>query len=76
MQSSKLMESVAGVPVRQRAVPALAMVCALTPEALQPVSVDLLKGLHFCLLVRFNPPILLRVSRAVQALFTDQSCAN
>ena len=61
VHSSKFVESIAEVPVRQRAVPALAIVCALSSEASQPVAVNLLKGLRFCLLVGFNLSSLRRV---------------
>ena len=67
MDSSSLIDSIAELPVRQRAVPALAMVCALQSEAMQPFIADLFKGLRFCSLVNAGPS-LLRWSKADQAL--------
>ena len=67
MDPSRLIDSIAQVPIRQRAVPALALVCVLQSEAMQPVVTDLFEGVRFCLLVNTGPS-LLRCSEADQAL--------
>lgn len=59
MDPSRLIDSIAQVPIRQRAVPVLALVCVLHSEAMRPFTADLFKGVRFCLMVTTGPSLLM-----------------
>ncbi len=66
------MASIAAVPVRQRAIPALALVCALSSGEMQPVAASLFQGLRFCLLVSLKCPDMMGKSYSSTDLWCER----
>ena len=54
VEGDMLKDQINRVTLRQRAIPALAIVCALATERMGPVTARLFEGLRFCLLVNYR----------------------